>query len=222
MQRLSRHGENTSTLQEILLHRWHGDWRSALRLSQTDDSKQLLDTMALFKQGSVLQIEELKKLFFSSHIDVVIGARALWCEWNLINGRFHSALQAIKPLCAHKDFYPRNIGLIQRSLIHNHLGQRLLAEQTATQLKAWNISTHLNKIITGILAGTWTGNYLDTIASTVYLRAKDELDKTRPNRKKIALVAKHLDLADRALLLSNPLWRPFEKELGLPPPPKTR
>ena len=191
-------------------------------LTKTDDCNQILDTMALFEQGSPLQLEELKKLFFSKSIDVVIAARSLLCEWNIINGRFHRALKIIKPLCGHKDFYPRNVGIIQRSIIHNHLGQRWLAEQAVSQLQEWNISKRMNKIIKSILAGTWKSNHLTSHTSTPYLLATAELQKAKPNKKNISTVAKHLDLADRALLLSNPLWRPFEKELGLPPPPKMR
>ncbi|MEC7986089.1 MAG: serine/threonine-protein kinase [Myxococcota bacterium] len=223
LQRLMRKGVSLEHYRKILLCRLDGDWIAALHLQANQDAKNLLKCLESINYGSFHIIGTIQKLCRSSRLDVMIGARALYAEWHIANGRFHEAVQKLKLLCKSQDIYPQNIGLQQRALMHSHLAQKLMRKKVSSILEQWSTNDSHRKLVERIRDGEFNQHFIpmDRLRQRIpYLKACHELKQKKPDLKCIQALPFSLSLRDRAALLSNPIWRSYEKELGLPPAPK--
>lgn len=224
LQRLLRKGVQLEQYRKILLYRLEGDWIAALHLQTSNEAKQMLKCLESINQGAFHVIGTLKKLCRSNQIDVMIGARAVYSEWHIANGRFHKAARKLKRLCTETDMYPQSIGLQQRAIMHTHLAQTLMLHKIGTQLEQWSITDSHRQMIQRLKNGSLDQNHIpmDKLINRLpYLKARSEIQNRNPNDQSIEALPFSLSLGDRAALLSNPIWRDYEQKLRLPPSPKS-
>ena|GEM_PF-6328974 len=223
LQRLLRKGIQLEQYRKILLYRLEGDWIAALHLQTSNDAKQLLKCLESINHGAFHVIGTLRKLCRSNQIDVMVGARAVYAEWHIANGRFHKAARKLKRLCTETDMYPQNIGLQQRAIMHTHLAQTLMLHKIGTQLEKWSISDGHRQMVQKLKLGELDKKYIPMeklINRLPYLKARHEIQQRKPKEQSIEALPFSLSLGDRAALLSNPIWRDYEQKLRLPPSPR--
>jgi hypothetical protein len=219
-----RKGVQLESYRKILLYRLEGDWIAALHLQTSTPAKQLLKCLESINQGAFHVIGVLRKLCRSTQLDVMVGARAVYAEWHIANGRFNKAARKLKRLCTESDIYPRNIGLQQRAIMHTHLAQSLMLYKIGETLEKWSISDSHRQIVSRIKQGKLEQLYIPMeklLHRLPYLKARHQISQKQPNEQSIEALPFSLSLGDRAALLSNPIWRNYEKKLRLPPSPKS-
>ena len=221
--RLMHHGLDLTPLRKILICRWRGDWAGSLGLMNTPVTREILEIHAQAGRGSIHRLAELNAHSRSKNLDVLAASRILLSEWHLAHGRFYHALSLLKPLQQLDDPYIRILRHRQYAVLYTHMALQTMSNRHADGLEELAITEELLGIVSKIRAGEWTQNHLplDRLGmKTPYLQAWLQLNAKAPDPSVIRSLPTVLSLQDRSALLANPIWRPYERALGLPQPPK--
>ena len=218
LQRLKTASIHLLGLEQLLKCRRNGDWITALGIQQTDEANDLL---ALYEDISPNTIQTLHTLLKHRNIDVAYSARLIISEWYILHGQFQLAESFLKPLCQHKDAYPRLLGLQQQALIHHHLDQRSAFEMVCREIDA--IATYrMSDLIRQLIhEDNWQSNVIPIQSvDSLYLKVLKAFKRQKDPNQLIAALSQELSINDRALLSAHHQWIPYVEALNLPKEPE--